>query len=788
MKKCGLRKAYALGGLIEQTGDSPLMAGYKDRMAQLEKAGPGASVGILGDSTDADNAEKSARWQLQDLDKMAGVTAGRRISSLQAQGVRSMLTNGLGEYVRRFGTSNLDQIVGFKNGGKVGVDQEGFIKGPGGVDNVPARVAETGEEIRVGAGERIVNKDQNEALEELAEANGVDLDDYLARATGKPVGPTMKKGLRGLNMGGFVDDFGNLNEPNKFQGGNNRAVLQQQIAAAAPEAQAAPTGAVQRSGFGTLPQQSGAAIDTVKQTPAYAKGLRAGAAVAEKAGQLREAAPGFARANAVPILGLALAAGAEAANKDQGDLWWDEGASFGQKARQFGRAALRNAGGFAGGTIGAGAGSTVGPVGTVAGGAAGGVAGYKAGDALGEMLLGDPIAERKAQLAAQQPADQAARPPMVTEGKIDLPITDSMKAAAKRQTAGLKTMMSDTPQGAEAGAVVRGRNIADANGLDGAALVEAAKSPSRQADLLGEKDATSMQIPAGAGVVTRAPNKDGLRKTTVTLGPSQVDANRDAEFEAKGYGKDAFGNWITPQRVADAQHLEKLQRDRAKFDAFDPSITDSGVQQAGLRRVMYDTANDQYAAKMANERAKTQLDLAKFGLDVDKHKLEGRKVDQLQGNNERDFKDRALADNIKALDALIENHYPTAGLKDKELAAAMAQQARARESILAGFGGNVPSDRNQFRAALFPMLKQAQATSSLRTTLQDQGLWDRFVRNSGQRPALTNQNLDPQSYDKDSDMLTMPDGYRVKGKEIWGQDADIRDAVLGRITLRNQQR
>jgi len=101
------------------------------------------------------------------------------------------------------------KAAGFAQGGKVGVDPAGFIHGPKGVDKVPARVAETGEPIRVGAGERIVNKQQNAALEQLAQAQGVSLDEYLEGATGEPVGPTMKKGLRGaINGGIFVDANG----------------------------------------------------------------------------------------------------------------------------------------------------------------------------------------------------------------------------------------------------------------------------------------------------------------------------------------------------------------------------------------------------------------------------------------------------------------------------------------------------------------------------------------------------------------------------------------------------
>ncbi|WP_374278230.1 hypothetical protein [Azonexus sp.] len=46
-----------------------------------------------------------------------------------------------------------------------------------------------------------MNKQQNAALEKLAEQHGMELDEYLETATGKPVGPTVKKGLRAAETG-----------------------------------------------------------------------------------------------------------------------------------------------------------------------------------------------------------------------------------------------------------------------------------------------------------------------------------------------------------------------------------------------------------------------------------------------------------------------------------------------------------------------------------------------------------------------------------------------------------
>ena len=105
-------------------------------------------------------------------------------------------------------TDLIDKTSGFKHGGVPHTDERGVIVDPNGapgeVDETPAKaVANNGRKtnILVTPGERIVNKAQNAAMEELAQAHGMSLDDYLEKATGEPVGPTMKKGLRAAEFG-----------------------------------------------------------------------------------------------------------------------------------------------------------------------------------------------------------------------------------------------------------------------------------------------------------------------------------------------------------------------------------------------------------------------------------------------------------------------------------------------------------------------------------------------------------------------------------------------------------
>lgn len=102
--------------------------------------------------------------------------------------------------------AQIDAAAGYAHGGEIKpfVDGAGFIHGAPGVDKVPAQVEETGEPIRVGSGERIVNQKQNKALEHLAQkTTGQPLDDYLEGATGQPVGPKMKQGIRAAANGFF---------------------------------------------------------------------------------------------------------------------------------------------------------------------------------------------------------------------------------------------------------------------------------------------------------------------------------------------------------------------------------------------------------------------------------------------------------------------------------------------------------------------------------------------------------------------------------------------------------
>lgn len=157
----------------------------------------------------------------QQIDKAAGYANGGKVKSYAAGGNISeeeydssyndsahqagLATIDLGKSRDEQSKQQLDSIysslVGYANGGK--------IKGPGTPtsDSIPARVKETGEEIRVSNGERIVSAAQGELLEALARKSGFDsLDALLEAGTGKPVGPTIKGGKMAAEGGLYLDN------------------------------------------------------------------------------------------------------------------------------------------------------------------------------------------------------------------------------------------------------------------------------------------------------------------------------------------------------------------------------------------------------------------------------------------------------------------------------------------------------------------------------------------------------------------------------------------------------
>jgi len=108
----------------------------------------------------------------------------------------------------------IDKAAGYAEGGKPG---GGLIVGPGTAksDSIPAKVSETGENIKVSTEERIVSKEQGVFLEGVAKAAGYkNLDAMLEDGTGKPVGPIIRGGKRAA-----ADGLSPEEDPFAYRGG-----------------------------------------------------------------------------------------------------------------------------------------------------------------------------------------------------------------------------------------------------------------------------------------------------------------------------------------------------------------------------------------------------------------------------------------------------------------------------------------------------------------------------------------------------------------------------------------
>jgi hypothetical protein len=565
----------------------------------------------------------------------------------------------------------LDQqkpMFGFRQGGTVGVDQKGFIKGPGGVDNVPARVAETGEEIRVGAGERIVNQEQNAALEALAAKAGMTLEEYLAASTGEPVGPTMKKGLRGLAQGGFVGPMPLLDDEVRARAAANRlkaAASNVQVAPEAPTPTAPP--AVPAEPTGRV-GRAGAAVKS---------GLRTAGNVARVAGGV---AGGLSGA-------YDMATGETPADQVAGGLKALAAVPSGPAQIVGGAAALGDA-----------------------------YLQSKTGKGLGHYL--DKLAQLHPDYMANDPRAQAAAT-----------ATPIVKPAAPAQPAA--PTVSDPSYDRKEVRASSG-NVASRGELDNANM-----RGLRQAGVSGEYK--TIDTPNGKVYTGRDAKGQLVVNSNMTDGGlAAADAARDKQFAAAGYAKDGYGNWITPQRIADKQALAQMQSERAQFDAFSDQITDPRARAAGLRKVAFDMQNQELASKRGAEQAKLALEAAKFD-------QENRKIANLQGNADREFafnqrkdQDTRIADMLKA-----------------QATDEKGQFNGKLYSQLQAFAGNFKSDYKEGSAAYYKDLMDKLGVQA--AFAKDDGSLFRGVRTMG------------------SDM---PQGLRKQDGALWG--SYLQDPATGR--------
>ncbi len=207
----GLRSrlgGFADGGVIGNDG-----------LTDAQRAKKNAALGNLGMSTAAAPAPALAPNVVQPAPAPTPSAASPSLGGA---------INGIRERQRMLGNLAAGGVVGAKT-----FEFEG--KGTGTSDDIPVKVA--GNQINVSDGEKAVVLPVKTAQNPQA----LDMiEDVIQQSNdGRP--PT--RGLRdggNYNLGGFVDDYGNLQQPNKFQKAVPNEILRQQVNNAAPGAQLLP--------------------------------------------------------------------------------------------------------------------------------------------------------------------------------------------------------------------------------------------------------------------------------------------------------------------------------------------------------------------------------------------------------------------------------------------------------------------------------------------------------------------------------------------------------------------
>lgn len=316
-------------------------------------------------------------------------------------------------------------------------------------------------------------------------------------------------------------------------------------------------------------------------------------------------------------LGGVASAGAELLDKDQSDLFNDPSVPTTDKLRQMGRVTLRNAGALGAGTV-AGVAGTVagGPLLGVPAGIAGGAAGYVGGNKLGEAVFGDPIADRKERGAnAQRDAHNAIMAGQ-DSGSFDLPKIG--KADKFDEKLGRSSAVEDDPniRGLRAAGVTGGLTgdvVDPKTGRTAATGIRWIDGANGQAIYAGRDKKGQLNVSSGAG-----------------MSAAEADAARDAAFAKAGTKKDAYGNWMSDQRIGDKAAIAQIQQERTLRDAFSPDITDPNVQGNARARLGFELAGQQIAAKGGLEQARLILDKARFD-------REGRQQEREQANKDKEF-------------------------------------------------------------------------------------------------------------------------------------------------------
>jgi hypothetical protein len=294
-------------------------------------------------------------------------------------------------------------------------------------------------------------------------------------------------------------------------------------------------------------------------------------------------------------------------------------------------------------------------------------------------------------------------------------------------------------------------------------------------------------ITTGSGNIYAGRDAKGQLNITAGLekgSPADIDKARDAEFAAKGYGKDANGHWMTPGRLGAKTTLRDLQYQNAKFNATSDQITDPNARAAGMRGLAQYDVEEKQKAETAKNAASAESARIGHLLTEQGQRITLRGQDNMQANNERDFRQGVSEKVNKRVEEMLNLHAPTTGLKDDALPVAQARRADMQEAMYSMFGKNMPQDDATLNKAMPQMLSQAKASLAIRDAVKNRGFWNK-VGNVGSDPWTT---LHGAKLALDGKNIRFENGFTIPVDEVI-KDGNAKNAdILAALQARTVQK
>lgn len=309
-------------------------------------------------------------------------------------------------------------------------------------------------------------------------------------------------------------------------------------------------------------------------------------------------------------------------------------------------------------------------------------------------------------------------------------------------------------------------------GVDSEIAGLAASNQNRTAGFGTLRDATQFNVQpgAGGGVITSAPDRNGLRRAMVVLpngAPAQANPNAP---------RDSYGNDMTRTNDMKRQ-LAEIRRENTDSDL---KSALPFYQQRGLRALAGEKMHADADAARGKSGA-SGLDLAKFQLEMAKFQHDLKKTDNLQGNADRKDDAERKGANVKRVTEMFDRYAPVAGLKGDDLNNAVARRNEMEQAFYSANGGQMPTDQAEFDKRVPGMLRQARLTVALNDAVRNRGVWDKVKNlmdaNRDPRTGTSAMAVDP----RDDGKTVYYYGVPLSAKDVFGGDADLLQAYQERI-------